>query len=688
MKEILSNIFGKVLVIGCFSFLLVSSQQVKADSLENVIADAPDGIKLEDSFNLNPVGNNSHAKIVQNKNGNDVCILTDNNKSQMAALWSKADYLLDLNKDFTARMQLYLGDKGTSAADGITFTLHNDPRGNEAFSKSDKGGALGIYPSQKVKNTQDAVNEAVQNSFAIEFDTHQNTGKNNAYDENSGGSTPGANHIAATLPSSLDTYDIQRGLFGNTLKVKIRHNLLSEPINLPNGALSNGAWHDFKIEYDHTANLFTYTFDGTTRTAQVSRDIFGSDYVYWGFTGTTGGNSAINAVVFSELPEIVSAEATTDILKNGESILNKQVNVGDELTYSLKVNYIEGMENWEDIVPDIALNPYVDYIPNTLSIIYPDSSANENVEPTYDAEHHLIIPELSHDLGDADRTVEISFKVKVKEINSDDTVIPVADVTEFIGDNYMVAPYETDYLILNTKSLIPEIKLADNLSNQTISLFPANKELVIAGQWKDKTSDKVNLYCQLNGQENLLGENVANVNKDVLTDFSYPIPLESLHLGENQVTVYVKNEQGYVSNIEQFTIVLNEGFVKFKTIDPEISFQNMAISGEATRSATEKEVNVVVEDTTGMSDHWKLAVRQAVPFANASGSLATDLNYQMNDSQLLITDNQTVLPVTQENEMDYSLVQDADHQFSLSVYPGGYAGKYASELEWMIITAP
>lgn len=58
-------------------FLLFEIQEVRAESVNDVIFNAPDGASLEDAFNLVPVWINSHATIAKNKNGNDVCILTD-----------------------------------------------------------------------------------------------------------------------------------------------------------------------------------------------------------------------------------------------------------------------------------------------------------------------------------------------------------------------------------------------------------------------------------------------------------------------------------------------------------------------------------------------------------------------------------------------------------------------------------
>lgn len=691
------NLYQFLQICSALFFLLllfqVNPSNAQAESVDDVIANAPDGISLENAFNLVPVGSNSHAKVAKNRNGNDVCVLTDDNKDQRAALWSATNYKLSLNKDFKATMKLYLGNKGSNAADGITFTLQNDPRGNAAFNQSDEGGSLGVYGRPKEDNAEEATLHAIHNSFSIEFDTHKNDGNGNAYDEESNNYQPGDNHIAATLPGSAETYDVFNDLF--THKVKIRHNLLTEPINLNNGALSNGQWHDFAIQYDHTSNLLTYTFDGTTRSCTLPISVLtnSSNTVYWGFTGTTGSDSTVNAVVFSELPKPVSVETKTDVLKNNISVVNKTVNTGDTLTYILDVKYLGGIQNWTDVIPEEFLNKYVDYIPKSLVVKYPDTGTEEKVEPTITADHHLLVPPLSHDLGDVQNnqwtSAEIRFNVKVKTVDTEQEKIEVKDYTEFLGDNYTVQPYETDYEIINTQALAPEIKLDDSLANQTIYMVPAIKELNLNGQWKDKDSDLVSLYYKVNGQVFPLQENIPNNTKDSWTTFYKKITFDTLHLGDNSVEVFVKDDQGHISNLETFVIALQPGEVKFALIDPIIQFSNQTLSGQLLHSSPMASVGVQITDTIGDPTAWRLTVNQIDAFANSEHQLAATLTYHNAGQALDITNNGPVaLPVVQKDGLTYRLAQDTDHSFDLAISSGAYAGNYQSKLEWTIVEAP
>ena len=135
----------------------------------------------------------------------------------------------------------------------------------------------------------------------------------------------------------------------------------------------------------------------------------------------------------------------------------------------------------------------------------------------------------------------------------------------------------------------------------------------------------MSLYYKLNGQENVLQENVSNTAKDSWLPFSHDISL----------------------------------------------------------------TGVVVEDTTGIPKDWQLKVKQTTSFSDGTRDLPAQLTYLNGEEKLLINNNPEVgLPVVQNNATDYSLQQDANHQFQLAVSPGAYTGEYQSQLEWTIERAP
>lgn len=282
-----------------------------------------------------------------------------------------------------------------------------------------------------------------------------------------------------------------------------------------------------------------------------------------------------------------------------------------------------------------------------------------------------------------DGTFEIPVDLKnVGNIGTNNVHIKISD------SNGQVA--EDDAVITLVQALVPpQIKLSDSLANASVSVFPTDQSLTINGEWKDKDSNTVTLFYKLNGQERVLQDNVSNTAKDSWLPFSQDISLTDLKLGDNQVEVYAKDAEGQLSNHESFKIILNQGKVSFKSIDPEIQFQNMVISGSTVYSSPQATVGVVVEDTTGITKDWQLKVKQTSSFSDGTRELPAQLTYLNGEEKLPITNSSAIeLPVVQNNTTDYSLHQDANHQFQLAVLPGAYAGEYQSQLEWTIETAP
>lgn len=172
----------------------------------------------------------------------DKIVLTPNENSQRGAVWSNT--VVDLKRDFEISFLMYLGDR-TAGADGITFTMQNNYRGNCALGGS--GGCLGIG--------------GVDRSLSVEFDTWKN-----GYD-------PNGNHLGviengdvthhkftAELPFALES--------GREIPVKIRWHYLG------------GNSGQLTVVVD--GREYTYTVEDFYR-------IFKTDKVFIGFTGATGG---------------------------------------------------------------------------------------------------------------------------------------------------------------------------------------------------------------------------------------------------------------------------------------------------------------------------------------------------------------------------------------------------------------
>lgn len=324
---------------------------------------------------------------------NNVLQIT-NKTGQVGGIWSKKK--LNFSKDFVYDSYIYLGNQTSNAADGITFTFQNDPRMATTPSKVIAGGgfALGVYG-----NSNNTRNGYVKNALSIEFDTYMNTGSRDPIDKevNSNG---GRGHIAIVIP-------------------KARNNTASgNHINpqYPTDYLSNGKWRRFKVAWNADNKIMTYGLDGLVdQTYQFDPiKVFGANEAYWGFTGSTGNKSALNAVAISEIPQKGSQLLKIKDERTQEVITDfGQVQPGDPLEYELDTKYIDGPEDWANIFIKLSLPAGITYIPG--SITSDDKIVNDSGNVSGQS---LNIP-----IGDlkTDQVNKLIFKAKVNNNVADQT---------------------------------------------------------------------------------------------------------------------------------------------------------------------------------------------------------------------------------------------------------------------------
>jgi hypothetical protein len=157
---------------------------------------------------------------------------------------------LDLTHDFNLVFDVYFGPN--HKADGMTFVLHNDPRGVQAIGGT--GGNLGAI--------------GLQNGLAIEFDTWQNLPLNDpVYNHTAIINTAGGGYLTAAT-------DI--------------------------GNIVDGGWHQVGVTWDSQAHTLRYWVDGKlggTLTGDiVTQYLGGQSTAYFGFTGATGGATDVQQV--------------------------------------------------------------------------------------------------------------------------------------------------------------------------------------------------------------------------------------------------------------------------------------------------------------------------------------------------------------------------------------------------------
>ncbi|MCC5929374.1 MAG: lectin [Cyclobacteriaceae bacterium] len=165
--------------------------------------------------------------------------------------------MLNLMFDFEISFDIYLGDKDEMGADGITFVIHKDPRGFQAYGTY--GECLGYGRWDPFSNW----GTYIAPSIAIEFDTYQNPRQND----------PPSDHVAY----------LENGV---NLHVDYWNN------DDPDYNLEDGRLHQFQFQWKADIQKITVYLDGYKvyeGQRDLIKDIFkGDPMVIWGFTASTG----------------------------------------------------------------------------------------------------------------------------------------------------------------------------------------------------------------------------------------------------------------------------------------------------------------------------------------------------------------------------------------------------------------
>lgn len=213
--------------------------------------------------------------------GNDCFEVTPAFNNQISAFWHTVP--IDLNNPFEFYGEVFLGcnDNG---GDGMTFTMHNDPRGINALGNFGNflgyAGSLGITPS-----------------IAIEFDTYR-------------------------LGGSADLFTDHTAIFQNGSVDHAGPDNLAGPIDLAAGGANQEdcAFHDVHILWDPFTQTLSMWWDCDLRisyTGDIVNDIFGGNsQVLWGFTGSSGAVNNSQRVCVHEYYN----EPVNRILCAGDSI--------------------------------------------------------------------------------------------------------------------------------------------------------------------------------------------------------------------------------------------------------------------------------------------------------------------------------------------------------------------------------
>lgn len=179
---------------------------------------------------------------------------------------------LDLHNQFEIEFDIYLG-KDDLGADGITFVVHNDPRGYEAYGTWGECMGYGRWsPNAYWANS-------ITPSVAVEFDTYFNAQQNDPYSD----------HVAY----------LENGV---SFHQKYWNN------NDENFNMEDDGLHDFRFKWDPVSKTITVRLDGAIvykGQRDLIKDVFeGQTKVIWGFTASTGKKSNMQYFCLRNLAQV------------------------------------------------------------------------------------------------------------------------------------------------------------------------------------------------------------------------------------------------------------------------------------------------------------------------------------------------------------------------------------------------
>jgi len=502
-------------------FAWLSPAKVKAANENN----PPSKIDLSGIFTVPMISNSSLI-------GKDIVQITPGTTNQKGAIWSTEINKMDLTQDFTASMYLYFGNQGNNAADGMAFVMHNDPRGINALGNF--GSGLGVWASQDHGGPYDGI----QNSLAVEFDTFVN---DSMFDGHFDIDVASGNHVAWNYPGMQDTYiDFWIPLFEWTRKMT--HVNVQYP-----GTLSNDKWRRFEVKWDAAKQILSYQLEGLSKISIPInvQNIFHTNQVYWGFTGSTGSKWEINRVTFDSVPGLVNAEVKETITRQDGSVVENGAPVykGEELTYTIHAKYLSGKQDWKDIILKTVLNDNVTYIPNSMTGTLPNGNTGVLDDSWWSGQSlALNMPDMNTSMND----VTVSFKAKANKLP---TAASVSEKADFVGSNHIASTAPADYVIQPNQ--VPEVIIKEAGPIH----IAAGKDYEVKGTWKDTDDSTNTLYFSLDGTL-LKSEVLDNGGSPEPVEWSYLVSKDQLKLGENHFQVKATDGDGASSNLAGLKIIV------------------------------------------------------------------------------------------------------------------------------------
>ncbi len=721
----------------------LTAQAVSADSsdLEQALKKAPQGISLKGTdavltTNTSTSQDHSETEILESKNkknpGTQIAKITDN-LNQIGTIWSKDDNYFELNKPQTMSMWVYLGN-GKAKGEGLAFVLQNSNHeekamanwhtDNDKISSVTRAESLGVWgvDNNKFQNKSKGIAQtAIQDSWAIEFDSHINfftdtkaaSGKADSFDAMMTGMGP---HVASNYPADPGTYEQQRDVGANGIPVVsifVKNNYYyhlqhkGPIINSPGtNFLANGEWHHLTLKWEPEKSEIarpkvTYIFDDRDPNTNQPRE--GESYttdidlgkidpqktnrIRWGFTGTTSVDfSANQLVVFEKAPDLINGKTTTTLknltrkteVKAGDEVFGK-----DKLELSYHFNYQDGQQpNWANIQSYLKLPTDIDY--DKAEVTYSNGQV-QNISLD-DRQGQSINVFLAEKLNKDVATASIRFTGRAAAV---DNRREVASTTSKYTSNVMIGELTTPDFVIN-----PSQELALTITSEQQVSLPVNGTTTITGKVDLDSAaivahdEPIWVHVTINGK---LQKQKVKVAED--GTFKVTVQANQLQKGDNAIKVMATSGD-LRSNTEKVTISCS-GYLEL-TAPSGVSFESKQLTGRHQELKRGGGWELYVQDTRGAGSKWRLSVKAATFVNEAGDHLLGKPVYVTREGKTPIEKEMTPIlthETTEEqakNQDVYEVTNDWDHQTGmfLSIDDGATAGNYQGKLTWSLDDVP
>lgn len=697
-----------VLLVG-----LTGGVTAHADSdYDQAMATAPQGISLNKANSIIALGtapmSTASVEDVTNPDSTGTqAVVVNTAPFQFGTAWSTDANSIDLTHNQSIGFWFYFGNQGIDAGDGMAFVLQNDAAGLAAtpkFTTRPIGETLGVWgvDTDATRSSTSALAQtAIQNSWALEFDTHYNglSGKEALGVANAFDLGQPAVHIASNYPGNGSTYirnTVSGGLFGkDRYYYSMVHNGIISDSSQPN-FLSNGQWHHMTLKWDASAKTMTYDFNdrdpktgtaqaGTSRTVSINLstiDPNNTGHARWGFTGTTGQSYENNLIILDNTPGLVdgSADASMQNLTRSRPITTgSQVVSGDQVELDYHLHYNGGRQSWSNINSRLNLPQEITY--HSAEVDYANGDTQQlDVNDTSDGKLAMT---LAHSLDSQNASAVVKLVGQANDVSDN---FKNSALSSTFSSNALVTNADTPAFTIN-----PNVALSLAVTSANPVTLKPKEGTTVTGKVGLATSATTPPATDV--QATLNGTRLPETPTATDGTFSLNLTADQLQLGNNLLELTAVTDQGDAS--ESVTVPITVvGTLSFGTVDATSSFTTEDLTGSNQLLSRNDDWGLAVHDTRGSGQQWTLDA-QSTSFTDSAGQTLSGgpVYIGSQGTQPLTTQPVQIMAHTTDDSVNDGRVEvtddwDAHDGILLNVNGDTAAGHYQGTITWTLNNAP